>query len=293
MLVRRVPNTNTEHAVAVVGDARAGSAGTCARTGSSSRRCRTAPRAAGAARAARCAPAGSRRRPRAGSRAGWRAGRCAAARDGRNAFRGSGSAAAAGAARADHLASPAASSAADMVSKSMRCRISREEKVSRASSSIFSVPLAALRFSLREQRVGQPLALLLLGLGGAAVGLAAAAAASSSRRASGRARRCWKAWSKIGRCSSRESSTADMVQYQSSRRSGNWCAPVISSARTQSSTRSGPMRRPAARSRRAKCMTFSARPPGGSRSSGGLPRRRALACELLYRSEAATRCSRK
>ena len=29
------------------------------------------------------------------------------------------------------------------------------------------------------------------------------------------------AWSKIGRCSWRESSTADMVQYQSSRRSGN------------------------------------------------------------------------
>src|SRR3990172_7440483 len=45
------------------------------------------------------------------------------------------------------------------------------------------------------------------------------------------------AWSKIGRCSSLESSTADMVQYQSSRRS----APAISSARTQSSTRSGPI----------------------------------------------------
>src|SRR4051812_5779353 len=73
------------------------------------------------------------------------------------------------------------------------------------------------------------------------------------------------AWSKIGRCSSRESRTADMVQYQSSRRGGNWPAPAISSAVTQSHTRSGPMRRPAARSSRAKCMTFSASLPGCAR----------------------------
>ena len=93
------------------------------------------------------------------------------------------------------------------------------------------------------------------------------------------------AWSKIGRCSWRESSTADMVQYQSSRRSGNSCAPAISSACTQSITRSEPMRKPAARSRRAKCITFSARRPAASPHRPCLFRRRraALARQLLHR----------
>src|SRR6185436_6115060 len=96
-----------------------------------------------------------------------------------------------------------------------------------------------------------------------------------------------KAWSKIGRCSWRESSTADMVQYQSSRRSGNSCWQAISSARTQSITRSEPTRRPAARSRRAKCITFSGSlpaalmlPSGGGAFLGGAWQR-ALARQAL------------
>src|SRR5687768_2250572 len=93
------------------------------------------------------------------------------------------------------------------------------------------------------------------------------------------------AWSKIGFCSWRESSTADMVQYQSSRRSGNSCWPAISSARTQSITRSEPTRRPAARSRRAKCITFSGRRPAALTfaSSGVLAGELALASHLLDR----------
>ena len=151
-----------------------------------------------------------------------------------------------------------ASSAADMVSKSMRCEhLARGEGEARLELQLCSVS-GRTRSSGRTARRS-------------AAGSAAARASARGRRPAaacsciirsaslGSRQKMRKAWSKIGRCSWRESSTADMVQYQSSRRSGNWCAPAISSARTQSITRSGPMRRPAARSSRAKCITFSAR----------------------------------
>ena len=104
------------------------------------------------------------------------------------------------------------------------------------------------------------------------------------------------AWSKIGRCSWRESSTADMVQYQSSRRSGNSCSPAISSARTQSITRSEPTRRPAARSRRAKCMTFSGSRPAVRQAAAPFSAADASThsrASFSTAGEAAMTCSRK
>ena len=115
-------------------------------------------------------------------------------------------------------------------------------------------PRSALR--LAEQRVGQPLALLLVGARRCARRSSAAAAASSARVSFGSrqnsAKRLVEDRALLARATS---STADSVQYQSSRRS----RPAISSARSAVEHAVGPdaaARR--ARSTRAKCMTFSA-----------------------------------
>ena len=155
-----------------------------------------------------------------------------------------------------------------MVSKSMRCSTSRDENVRRASSSTFcssgsrSAPRCFGRAAHRS---------------GAGSAPARACRRGRSLRA---AARCIIFSSSFG---SRQNMLEGLVEDRRAAPRARGTPPTASSrsrraacrcrrprARvTQSITRSGPTGRPAARSRRAKCMTFSASLPWpGVRSCG-------------------------